>query len=178
MNGSAFHDPLAFIEEMKIDELRNFARRQATDLRTGLLTLDALKIALSMRTDYPLQLVTVDIVNLHGINNSHGREVGNLYIAAVGRTLLRAASTDDIASRLGGDEFGLITHPESANERMDVIRGYAHAEKDALSARGYTPLDIRCGLVAVPNGNVATIDEAVNKAIDKSYEIRPGTSRC
>ncbi|MGI5213548.1 putative bifunctional diguanylate cyclase/phosphodiesterase [Plantactinospora sp. CA-290183] len=54
-------------------------------------------------------LLVVDLHGMAGVNEVHGRQVGDTVLAEVGRRLSTGAGSDDVVARLGGDEFAVVT---------------------------------------------------------------------
>ena len=54
-------------------------------------------------------LLVVDLHGMAGVNDVHGRQVGDAVLAEVGRRLRTGAGGDDVVARLGGDEFAVVT---------------------------------------------------------------------
>ncbi|MDO8617211.1 MAG: GGDEF domain-containing protein [Dehalococcoidia bacterium] len=56
----------------------------------------------------PLAILLMDVDGLKRINDEYGHGVGDVVLANLGRLISRHIRNDDVASRLGGDEFGVI----------------------------------------------------------------------
>lgn len=54
-------------------------------------------------------LLAVDLHGLGGINDERGREVGDAVLVEVAQRLAAVLGPDDVAGRLAGDEFGVLT---------------------------------------------------------------------
>ncbi|WP_422770969.1 putative bifunctional diguanylate cyclase/phosphodiesterase [Plantactinospora sp. WMMC1484] len=54
-------------------------------------------------------LLVIDLHGMSGINDVHGRQMGDAVLAEAGRRLRSGAGTDDLVARLGGDEFAVVT---------------------------------------------------------------------
>ena len=64
-------------------------------------------------------LLLVDCDRFKGINDEHGHLVGDRVLQGVANILRSAAGVDDIACRLGGDEFCLLV---GAERQGDIVR--------------------------------------------------------
>lgn len=83
-----------------------------TDQLTGLANRRELMRAIATQRGVPGHTGAVLVVDLHGmagVNDVHGREVGDAVLVEVGRRLTATAGGDDVVSRLGGDEFAVVT---------------------------------------------------------------------
>ncbi|MEV4624574.1 EAL domain-containing protein [Asanoa sp. NPDC049573] len=54
-------------------------------------------------------LLVIDLHGLAGVNDNRGREVGDAVLIEVGRRLRATVGSDDVAARLAGDEFAVVT---------------------------------------------------------------------
>lgn len=94
-----------------------------TDELTGLANRRGFHLHLQnrRRTDVMLGrgLLLIDCDRFKGINDEHGHLVGDRVLQGVANILRSAAGPDDIACRLGGDEFCLLV---KAAHREDVMR--------------------------------------------------------
>jgi diguanylate cyclase (GGDEF)-like protein len=96
-------------------ELRRELERQAgKDPLTGLLSLRAFRARLETEVDRgrrhggPLSLVVLDIDGFRALNARHGHAAGDEVLVSVARVLTGGLRATDVASRIGGDAFGLL----------------------------------------------------------------------
>jgi diguanylate cyclase (GGDEF)-like protein len=69
----------------------------------------AAEVSLRVRTKKPLACVVVDIDNFRAINDAHGHPFADGVLRRVAEVLKGVVRTEDIACRLGGDAFVVIT---------------------------------------------------------------------
>ncbi|WP_342133251.1 GGDEF domain-containing protein [Hydrogenophaga sp. OTU3427] len=92
-------------------QLRTLAR---TDGLTGVLNHRAwheqadAAFAHARRHQVPLTVVLLDLDHFKTINDRHGHEVGDRALRLFGQALRASVRTDDLAGRLGGEEFALL----------------------------------------------------------------------
>ena len=105
-----------------------------TDELTGLANRRGFHLHLQTRrrTDVLVGrgLLLIDCDRFKGINDDHGHLTGDRVLQGVANILRSAAGPDDIACRLGGDEFCLMIKAESPADVMRVaefITTTAHA---------------------------------------------------
>jgi diguanylate cyclase (GGDEF)-like protein len=101
------------------------------DELTGLLnrraTLERFQVELSRasRQSTELALVVFDIDHFKQVNDHHGHLIGDRVLKGVARNLAAAKRLEDIAGRLGGEEFVVIMNditPEEAEEAANRLR--------------------------------------------------------
>ncbi|GGL13792.1 GGDEF domain-containing protein [Deinococcus radiotolerans] len=53
-------------------------------------------------------LIVLDVDRFKELNDQHGHVAGDMHLAALGRLLGQVAGPDDLAGRIGGDEFAML----------------------------------------------------------------------
>ena len=106
----------------------------ATDQLTGLPNRRALLRALDRmlaqgrRRQMGVQLAFIDLDGFKAINDTHGHEVGDQFLVAMAQRLQEVLRAEDLAARIGGDEFVVVSLTEHVGDA-------AQAAQDALSRR-------------------------------------------
>lgn len=85
-----------------VDELTGLRNRRYFD-RTMSYEMDRVR-----RYDRNLSLVMIDVDHFKRINDTYGHDVGDSVLKAVARLLEESVRKSDVASRYGGEEFGLV----------------------------------------------------------------------
>ncbi len=121
--------------EQLVDRLRAEAR---LDPLTGLLNrrgfqerLDV-ELARAIREQSWIGAVAIDIDHFKRVNDAHGHEIGDRVLAWLGATIREQVRGADIAVRLGGEEFVVVT-PDTGAE---AARALAERIRHAVSAAG------------------------------------------
>lgn len=93
--------------------------------------LDRLRrlLDLSGESDRQVHLVYLDIDHFKRFNDTHGHEAGDYVLRAVGEVLENSCSIEDVACRMGGEEFMLIWPNASSEE----LRKRAESLRKAIS---------------------------------------------
>lgn len=83
-------------------------------------------------TGTPLTLLLLDIDHFKQINDSHGHTVGDACLVALGQRLQQHfGGDDDLAARVGGEEFGVVL----VGQRLDAAVQRAEAFRRDLAGR-------------------------------------------
>ncbi len=147
-----------FAQQSRIDPLTELAnRRHFADVL-------ARATGPSVQEHQPLSLVLLDLDHFKKINDTHGHAVGDACLVAVATRLSAAfAGKDDLAARLGGEEFGVVLQGQSL--RVAIQRAEAFRKQLAT-----TPLDLD-GLTVVLTASVgvAQFDPATHVDDDGLY---------
>lgn len=101
--------------------LASFAQLSMTDPLTGLLNrrgMLARLLGTTGTTNRYCAVLVLDIDHFKTINDLYGHAVGDDVLRAVGQGLLRATRSDDVAVRLGGEEFAVLALNTPAEARI------------------------------------------------------------
>jgi len=118
----------ALAQRRHLDQTLHALEQQSiTDPLTGLLNRRGMSTRLFGPTGLPTRHITVlvlDIDHFKRINDLHGHITGDEVLRAVGKGLLRETRGDDVAVRIGGEEFVVVTpaNPEDGRLLAERLR--------------------------------------------------------
>jgi diguanylate cyclase (GGDEF)-like protein len=121
-----------------------------------------------LREDGGAQILFVDMDDMKGINDRYGHEVGDAAIRAAAGLIKQTCRAGDFMMRYGGDEFLVIAS----------IRETGLADALACTLEPNTREDLPCrlsltvGRVEVDDATTQTLDECVQDADARMYEIK------
>ncbi len=124
------------VEHATRDELRRLRHRADYDDRTELLRPEAFERRLlehwsaAQRHDLPLALVIADLDRFGQFNKRYDHTVGDRVLAGVGDAVRAALRTEDVAGRLGGDEFGVVLPYTTRSDAARVARRLCESIRD------------------------------------------------
>jgi len=78
------------------------------------------EVSRSQRRGHPLTVLTLDLNNFKGINDTHGHLAGDLVLQEFASRLNKVIRGSDLAVRLGGDEF-LVLLPDCTKEELHLV---------------------------------------------------------
>jgi diguanylate cyclase (GGDEF)-like protein len=127
----------------------------------------------------PLALLLMDVDSLKLINDTYGHNVGDAALANLGKLLARRVRAEDIAARIGGDEFAVLM-PDT-----DERRGLATAArlekslqaKPIFQSKGLAlNLGVSCGVAGYPwsGESIAQIVQCADANMYKVKAVRKG----
>ena len=121
------------------DELTGlFNRRAFFELARSLLSTARL-------IGQPLTLFFADLDGLKGINDTHGHGEGDLAIREAAGVLRATFRQDDIVSRIGGDEFAVLSRADNLESLPDIERRL-DARFEAFNLAARKPYRLGCSL--------------------------------
>ncbi len=103
---------IALILRISLTAVNRMRERSTTDAMTGLLnraTFDErAEQALLSHARRPICAIILDIDHFKPVNDTFGHQAGDRVIAELGRIILGTASNQQIAGRIGGEEFAIV----------------------------------------------------------------------
>ena len=79
----------------------------------------------SIRYNFPLCAMILDLDHFKQINDTHDHTTGDMVLSSVGETLMNLCRTGDFVARIGGEEFLILLphcNPFDAREKAEQIR--------------------------------------------------------
>lgn len=122
----------------------------STDTLTGLanrrLFLDRLAVCIDASgAGHSTAVVLADLDLFKRVNDEFGHDVGDEVLMAVARELAAGCRNDDVAARLGGEEFALLLRGAGLTDAVRV----AEAVGAAVRSCAQVPVTISCGVTTV-----------------------------
>lgn len=119
-----------------------------------------------------LALMFIDLDNFKTVNDACGHEIGDRVLAGVGAALLTETRAHDCISRVGGDEFVLMTPEVDRSALMERALGLARSIRAASEhwAQGHS---IGCGIgIACAPDDGVELGELLRAADAAMYEAK------
>ena len=119
---------------------------------------------------YPISVIAMDLNGLKRANDSGGHEAGDALIRRAAEVITKAAGTQDVAARTGGDEFALLlTYQDERAARNLVAQLQSLIELNNQFYSG-TRLSLSVGTATAYTG--LTLNEVLKKADQRMYEAK------
>ncbi len=143
-------------------------------------------ISRSQQTGSPPSLIAVDVDHFKKFNDTHGHDAGDMVLRAVGSALETGCDRDEVACRIGGEEFMLIlpdNTPDDAMTRAEQIRQAVEAITVRYGEKSLPRITISAGVAHYPTHGVMpqdlmrVADDALYAAKDKGRnQVQVGKS--
>jgi len=166
-----------------LDPLTGLGNRRLLDQRLSMLW-DAAVVS-----DAELSCLLIDIDNFKCVNDSLGHAAGDRLLLLTAKVLLDQCRQDDIAARVGGDEFVVVLHDASAEQSAQVAERIriqfekdtqhlfdAHPRTPALRIEG-SPESIHARERAVPRAARSTETSTLSIGAASRKLNRPSTAQ-
>jgi diguanylate cyclase (GGDEF)-like protein len=137
----------------------------------------AAEVSLRVRTKKPMACVVVDVDNFQAINDEQGHPFADSVLQRIAEVLKGLVRTEDVACRLGGDAFVIITpNTETADALLLAERITRDLAQLAFAHRDQA-VEVKCNVGVGPA--IDTYDrsmfERANAAIEEAKKIgQPG----
>lgn len=135
--------------------------------------------SLTLRGERPLSCLMVDIDHFKSVNDRFGHPVGDQALRHVTQILSRAARTQDVVYRFGGEEF-LVICPDTDAEAAFHCGERIRTEVQAAPVSGVNPplrVTISIGVGCVREGKL-TLDELLSQADQRLYVAKQAGRNC
>jgi diguanylate cyclase (GGDEF)-like protein/PAS domain S-box-containing protein len=110
-------------------------------------------------------VLSIDIDNFKGINDSAGHAAGDAVLAHVARVLANRSRATDVVARLGGDEFAVLLSEVGADEARTTAEQLLAEIRKSPAAYGGTPFRVTASIgVAAFESDDATAGEVLVNA--------------
>ena len=122
-------------------------------------------------------LILFDIDHFKSINDTYGHPAGDRVLIEFAAIVEATASADDIAARIGGEEFALfLTHAttDEAVKIADRVR-LATAGLRVVAATGLVNLTVSCGVAGI--SETGADYQALHAAADRALYVAKGAGR-
>jgi len=173
---------LNLVNQALLDQLRSLAD---FDALTGLLNRGGLARRLRHRRAHSdgslpsVALLCMDLDHFKDVNDTHGHGAGDDVLRGVGRLLQDNARPNDLPSRSGGEEFGLVVDTESEGALLVFGERLRAIVQDAEFATRAGPLKITISIgAAFARGGEESLESVWERADHALMEAkRTGRNR-
>ena len=160
----------AYKQLSEVDELTQLGNRRSFDKEL------VRALTLTSRLQLPLTLLMVDIDHFKRINDSHGHQVGDDYLRAVGQVLAATIRVgEDVTTRYGGEEFAVVlVNTDIAGGMQTAERIRAAVEALALPNSGAPggKMTLSIGVATVTPGELVPKDDLIGRADRALYHAK------
>ena len=117
-----------------------------------------------------IALLYVDLNDFKSINDTYGHATGDKVLTITGAILLDCIRAEDIASRIGGDEFVVLLEHIATAEDAKKVSSRVHQEMDKVECIGKYSVKLSASIgLAIYPGDGETLDELMHAADRKMY---------
>jgi diguanylate cyclase (GGDEF)-like protein len=155
--------------DASVDELRYLATHDAL---TGLANRAVFDQRLQAETQRPgtVSILLIDLDDLKAVNDALGHLAGDAVLVGVADRLRRCVRADDLAARIGGDEFVIMLRESSAADARRVAQRIQASLDVPLMIEG-DPIVVSAS-VGVAIGELDDAQRLVRRADEAMYDAK------
>lgn len=154
---------------------QNSIRDALTRLYNRSYFYDALNQSLRTASIKPVSVIVSDLDRFKRINDTYGHLQGDKVLQFVARLLMNSVRPQDIAARIGGEEFVLLltnTPAEAAKDVAERIRlTLSHFDTDSSNGELPEPITISMGVYTATSSSMKA-EECVENADKAMYQAK------
>jgi diguanylate cyclase (GGDEF)-like protein len=127
------------------------------------------RISTAKRKNETFAIASFDVDHFKLFNDNHGHDAGDMVLRAVGDCLLEEFEGNNLAFRIGGEEFTILlaeTNDEQAFERIDALRKTIEQIVLHYGSKALPNITISAGIAMFPSD--ADIPQDLMKAADQA----------
>lgn len=166
---SSFKDKVESLEEQlsatqqeaSLDPLTGIANRRLFDQRLKALMKDSA---------HRFALVIIDVDDFKKINDQCGHEAGDRVLQGIANSFATSVRSEDMVSRIGGDEFTLILENVTLAQASRRVAGIVATLGATTLVEGVPPTTVSCGVAEFSAGDTSL--SLTKRADEALYEAK------
>jgi diguanylate cyclase (GGDEF)-like protein len=119
---------------------------------------------------YPVGILMMDVDGLKDVNDQFGHSAGDQMLCRVRDILRESVRHEDVAARIGGDEFAVLLPRTSERSAWATARRLLHAVDKNNATHPDKPMIISIGAAIAPEGG--SLKEALSLADQAMYRMK------
>ncbi len=134
-----------------------------------------LEIKRSLRQNYPVGLLMIDVDDFKAYNDTQGHTAGDEILRGIGQALKKSIREVDLAARYGGDEFAVVLPYSHGDGAFKVACRIQRTLHDFFlgqeTANPSPPVTVSIGIAAFPE-DALSVEELIQKADEMLYRSK------
>ena len=122
------------------------------------------------RTGVPYAVVLMDVDHFKQVNDTHGHEVGDQVLQAIGGILNESCRITDFVARFGGEEF-LVILPDTTEDQALLVAEKIRVAVAEFSIPNISPITLSIGVAITRPGDTCE-EDAVKRADQGLYQAK------
>ncbi|MCV2370737.1 GGDEF domain-containing protein [Roseateles oligotrophus] len=160
---------------VEIDPLTSLLNRRGMKNRIGRLR----QRGLVAKAAPSVVVAMIDFDHFKQINDRHGHAAGDAVLRGLGRLLLNHVRPNDLAVRMGGEEFAVVWQDVSAEDAVKLAERLRQSVEDELFGSEFGAIQCTVSIgIAMPRGQEEALDDLLGRADAALYKAkREGRNR-
>jgi diguanylate cyclase (GGDEF)-like protein len=121
--------------------------------QTAVKQLAGMQLSAAARATVPLSVAVIDVVDLQGINNRHGLDVGDRLLRRIADSVRATLREEDVVGRWAGDSIAIVLHgvgPDGALRVAERVRAALASRPIELAGSESLAIPVTVG-IATPS---------------------------
>jgi diguanylate cyclase (GGDEF)-like protein len=119
---------------------------------------------------YPVSVFVLDANNLKEINDKQGHQEGDRMLKAIAEVLQKTFRTEDIISRIGGDEYAVLLPLTERAMCLEIQKRLLHNIKVNNENSSMPRIDVAIGTATTQKDELLT--EVLKRADERMYAMK------
>ncbi|WP_310383798.1 GGDEF domain-containing protein [Roseateles sp.] len=160
---------------IEIDPLTGLLNRRGLKNRVGRLR----QRGASTKAELGMVVAMIDFDHFKEINDRHGHAAGDAVLRGLGHLLLGHVRPNDLAVRMGGEEFAVVWQEVSAEDAVKLAERLRQSVADELFSTDAGAIQCTVSIgIAMPRGQDEAVDDLLGRADAALYKAkREGRNR-
>ncbi len=125
---------------------------------------------------FPVSIAVLDVDDLKQVNDTKGHEAGDAFLKRVAQVLGMALRADDVAARIGGDEFAVLLPGSDIDTAQEIVVRMRNALEIHNAEYPESPLSLSIGVAEGSKGD--SLADVGKKADELMYEEKRLKNKC
>ena len=170
---------LALTDARTVEFMRTAHIDQLTNLPNRTLFLDTLATSLvrAERNDTSITVLFIDLDRFKDVNDTLGHAAGDMLLTQVARRIRGCLRSEDVAARIGGDEFAVMLKGDADNEGRRIAQRILDVMHEPVVLDGREVLVFVSIGIAASGPDASTCDIVLRNADSAMYVAKRAGAR-
>lgn len=164
-------------KNVELSHMANFDSLTGLSNRNHFIRVTKEYISSSLIMDVNFALMFIDLDYFKSINDLYGHQIGDELLKVVAKRISSLIKSNDLASRIGGDEFLILLKDVNRSQSEDISKRFLKKLAEPIVIEGIScHIGLSIGVSVFPESG-RTIDELISKSDEAMYQMKNESRR-